>query len=302
MTAAFVTPAAIEHYLHMPDLELPPAATIAQASGSDLELFCTKCGYSLHGLPRLVCPECGDDAGPYLTGEPQVPWLRVSNWRQPAAFWKSVFLISFRDPGRLRFELLRDIDYRHTRAFAWLAAFFGWLSLPLAWVMMALLVPKSVFAEVTDTPGFWLYASFGCAVTLLWMLLLSGLHTYFFHPRSLPVGIQNRTLALSYLAAAPLAVLPLLVLLDVACVLLIPERYDLARVLAAWSIPVAAALLWYRRVVSFAGPLLRNPIRGWALALLWPVVVLLLTAIVLVVVPFIAFYLAVVFVSLKDLV
>lgn len=276
----------------MSDRILPPVAT--------LELFCTKCGYSLHGLPRPVCPECGDDATPYLTGKPRVPWLRVKGWLHPAAFWKTVFQVSFRDPGRLRFELLRDVDYRHTRAFAWLAAFFGWLTLPLAWATMASLLPKSVFAELPAAPGFWLYAVFGCLVTLVWLILLSGLHTYFFHPRSLPVAIQNRTLAVSYLAAAPLALLPLVLLLDVACVLSIPTRHDLARILVVWSIPTAALMLWYRRVVSFAGPLLRDPIRGWTLALFWPVAALLLTVVLLVVIPFVAFYLAVVFISLKE--
>jgi hypothetical protein len=278
----------------MPDPEIPPAAA--------LELFCTKCGYSLRGLPRPICPECGDDATPYLAGVSQIPWLRVSGWLHPAAFWKTVFQVSFRDPGRLRFELIRDVDYRHTRAFAWLGALFGWLTLPLATIGFYFGSLSTDIRHLPDEPGFWSCTAFACLVTLVWMLVLSGLHTYFFHPRSLPVAIQNRTLALSYLAAGPLALFPLVPLLVLICILAIPARYDIVRILVGWSIPAAALLLWYRRVVSFAEPLLRNTFRGWMLALLWPVAVLLLTAILLVVIPFIAFFLAVVFVSLKDFV
>lgn len=278
----------------MPDQSVSPAASI--------ELFCTGCGYSLHGLPRPVCPECGEDASTHLADTSQIAWLRVKGWLHPTAFWKTVVQVCFRRPARLRFELLHEVDYRHTRAFAWLAAFVGWLTFPFGTAILLAQSPGSEVEWLATRPGNWIYAAAAALITLTWMILLSGLHTYFFHPRSLPVAVQNRTLALSYLAAAPLALLPLVLLLDLACVMSIPADFESLRLLVACGFPAAAALLWYLRIVSFARPLLRNPARAWTLALLWPLAAILLTVIVLVILPAVAFYLAVVYVGIKEFV
>ena len=106
------------------------------------------------------------------------------------------------------------------------------------------------------------------------MILFTGLPSYFFHPRRLPIERQNRAIALSYYGSGPLAFLPLTVVLAAIPIALF---YDHPLDFITWVF--AACLLlanlfacWYtwscigRRV-------LQRPIRRltmtWVLPILW---------------------------------
>lgn len=120
----------------------------SSAASPAIEQCCPQCGYSLCGLTSANCPECGHDVDQYLRGESKIPWLRVRGWRHWGAFWATAFLLTFRGPRLLRFDLFRETDYRHTRAFAWLAALHAWAALVLLGLYVVLAAGKSPLREL----------------------------------------------------------------------------------------------------------------------------------------------------------
>lgn len=268
----------------------------------ELELFCPHCNYSLRGLSSANCPECGHDVNQYRTGESKIAWLRVRGWLHPLAFWQTVFQITFRDPKALRFDLFREVDYRHTRAFTWLAALHAWAAIVILLAVWPIAPPNNQMGFsffVAADPVMQLLAVFTALSLLVGLCMAAGVHTYFFHPRSLPVALQKRAIALSYLSAAPMALLPLFALLAAISVFLTPEKFDIVRVLLPPSLAVFWLILWYRRVTSFNEVLIRDAARGWFLALTWPVVSLLTLLGVGVFLPAVGFYVLVILESLK---
>lgn len=105
------------------------------------ELFCPACGYSLRGLTRGRCPECGLDLGPVRAAGSQMPWVhrRQIGWLR--AFWRTVWFVTFRHK-RIAAEIARPVSYRDAQLFRWVVAahlvagvllYFGiWLALDAA--------------------------------------------------------------------------------------------------------------------------------------------------------------------------
>ncbi|MCC6357254.1 MAG: hypothetical protein IT450_00805 [Phycisphaerales bacterium] len=261
------------------------------------DLLCPECGYSLRGLTSSVCPECGENFEKYLGAASALPWLAA---RRPGfvAFWRTFAIVVFGRTRRLRVELVRSVDYRRTRLFAWLAAAHAWLATPIAlWIWW--LGDTSSFNEVMQGLSPTLAGVTAVAI-LPWLLLLSGVQTYFYHPRRLPVEMQNRTLALGYLAAAPLAALTPGLLLITGMFFALAS-YDslldwrkiepelLLIVAVGWTGVVF--LCYYGLCGAMAGSLTRSTARGCVVALLMPLLGAFLAALTVVFIPLVVAYL-----------
>jgi hypothetical protein len=112
-------------------------------------------------------------------------------------------------PIRLAEEVQRPVSladarrFRHVTvilALAPLAAWGAWLLWRELRLSVELITPldlgRALEFVAIATAGFSLW---------LFILMASGAASYFFHPRALPIVLQNRAVALSYYACAPLA-------------------------------------------------------------------------------------------------
>ena len=179
-----------------------------------IPLPCPRCGYDLRGNSAGVCPECGEafDAAALTTAA--IPWQSRREIGRFRAFRRTVWL-AVRRPKELAAQASRPVDYADARRFQIVCVTLAWLTFtPLAAIGMWIALRQVAAAGLTgpDTWAGWLADGaivLAAAVGLfLWLLTASGVASYFFHPRQLPVELQDRAVALSYYTAAPLAFAP----------------------------------------------------------------------------------------------
>ncbi len=135
-------------------------------------------------------------------------------------------------------ELARPVSYRDAQRFRWITV--ALTALPAAAILFGILTliglarlrqaAVFVFTQSTSDPHPWAYdlvlpwaagAAWPVALPVALVLFVacaSGVHSYWFHPRSIPVVRQNRAVALSYYAVAPMVWLPVPVMLLLASV------------------------------------------------------------------------------------
>lgn len=213
-----------------------PADPPAPAAAAPAELFCPDCGYDLRGIESERCPECGLAIDRTQRAGSRVPWVHRRRIGRARAFGRTVEFMTFH-AGRLGGEAaLRPVDYAAAQRFRWAVVLF--VGLPPAMVLLALsawyrgssfLAPIPPPANPGMNPGAGPMSA-GYDVLIPWAaglmlwpvpplalfllpLLVSGVSSYWFHPKDAPVVKQNRAVALSYYACAPLAWLPLGLLL-----------------------------------------------------------------------------------------
>lgn len=187
------------------DPGLRHGAALAPLAG---DFLCPGCGYNLRGLTRDRCPECGRPFERARLSESALPWLR-RRWRgRFRAYWATVWLLTVH-PGRLAAEFAHPVSYPDAQRFRWLTIFWAWLPLGFSSILFLasgdedfLMLGSSHLA--TDV---WLVSGFNLAAVFA-LIALTGVPSYFFHPRRLPVEYQNRGVALSYYACAQLAWAP----------------------------------------------------------------------------------------------
>jgi hypothetical protein len=203
---------------------------------ADLDLLCPTCGYNLRGTASDRCPECGSPIDRANLSTSIIPWINrhaIGGWR---AYWRTVWLV-LRNPSRVGREVGKPITFGGTAGFrrATVLVLSALLALTAGGTYLA------ARAELADMVQFWnanwLYgvdASMMRRLDLLlptatgwlvwpliplyvWLFLqgMVGVSGYWFHPASISTAHQNRALALSNLAAAPLVLLP------VSCVIVL---------------------------------------------------------------------------------
>ena len=196
-------------------LDAPPTP----AADDDLPLPCPNCGYDLRGGSAGVCPECGGafDAAE-LARSAGIPWQDRGRLGRTRAFVRTVRL-AVRHPTTLARAAVRPVDYAAARRFQlWCVALAGaTFGVPLAVAGWIGLRGAVGFAVTFGPPPHPLLGQLADGVVLLaavvglflWLLTATGVASYFFHPKGRPVELQNRAVALSYYAAAPLALAPI---------------------------------------------------------------------------------------------
>jgi len=261
-----------------------------------IELFCPECDYNLRGLTSDRCPECGLKLDFIDAPESPVPWERRAQLGRLRTYWQTVFLVLFRTKLFCR-AMYRPVSYRAARRFQYVtvlhtlaALFLGLLS--LQWQRPDLLQQLWLTG--------WPLVAVG-AITGLALLALTGLPSYFFHPRWLPVELQNRAVALCYYANAPLAASALVPLASIAAYHAVGPPRDLQPVLVLVTAPltVLVLLMWWSIWNQFAKYLLRRPTRVAVVTWLLPPLGLLLTAFLLAVPALVALYIALIVSSLR---
>ena len=204
-----------------PDPQPTPAA-------ADLPIPCPSCGYDLRGNTTGRCPECGapidDDV---RTGEATIPWQHRRSVGRIRAFL-STLNWALLQPARLAQQASRRVEYGSARRFQLICCLLGGAALAVAitpdfWNFRSTFVglPQSGVTPVFPSPygpptladqaaDLAILAALWLAMPV-WLLLGTGVPSYFLHAKHLPRPLQDRGVAISYYAAAPLALLPLVV-------------------------------------------------------------------------------------------
>ncbi|MCH8804790.1 MAG: hypothetical protein IH986_01720 [Planctomycetes bacterium] len=236
------------------------------------DLYCPDCGYNLRGLPAVRCPECGLSVEA-LIAEPGIPWVRRHELGWFRAYWKTVWTVTFRHKRFAR-EILRPVSYADAQRFRWVTIVHAYVPLLASLGLGYFFGPEEV-AEFPDTVKPWKIWIVAAAL-LLFFIAATGVPSYFFHPRRLPVELQNRAVAMSYYTSAALAwmfVSPLVSGIGLALEGAVGETVVLAVHLVAASVVLMLFGVWLSDLRRLAGRILRARLNGWlvsaSIGLLW---------------------------------
>jgi len=233
----------------MPAAQSPPSAPSAE------NLFCITCGYNQRGITSAHCPECGQDFSKLPPSPTLLPWIHRRRLGLFRAYWRTALMVFFR-PKFFHDQIDNPISLKDARRF-WLLSIVHALLPPLFLLLymaihispanlVALMhfISQTIFVPV---PVFYFFL-FGF---ILFLIAATGMPGYFCHPHSLGIGQQNRAIALSYFASAPIALMPLIFALAVAAEFLLRLK-DIAMTLRALAAAVAVFMLgaWYIRTAG----------------------------------------------------
>lgn len=186
------------------------ADTSAAISETDLDLFCPECGYELRGISIDHCPECGQPIDRTSMSVARLPWAHRHAIGRVRAYWRTNLLVMFR-PKRLAEEINRPVSFADAQRFRHVTVLLAWFPmLSIFVVTLAVNWNDATTSIHIPTARFGWFLEASCVLSLLpaaWLalLMISGVGSYFFHPKSLSILRQNRAVALSYYTCAPLA-------------------------------------------------------------------------------------------------
>jgi hypothetical protein len=192
--------------------------TAAAVDTTNEELFCPECGYSLRGIDDVDrCPECGHALDRARLTASNIPWTHRGEIGAVKAYLRTVRLV-VRHPSRAAADVARPVSFDDARTFRHVTVLVALAALValLAWGCVEVVRDRPIAMSGTSpTPVRigWLLEILLAPVIVValyaFLLAASGLASCFFHPRRLPVERQNRSVALSYYACAPLALTPI---------------------------------------------------------------------------------------------
>lgn len=222
--------------------------------------FCPRCGYDLRASFGETCPECGGTLDENALRQTQILWLRRREVGRLRALWRTAFFVTFHGQ-RMSYEMARPVDFSEARRFHRTVAILLWLT-PVAFASLFVLAVLFSESWEENAEPFGTLTTLAVLLTappalLLFFFTATAVHTYWFHPRHLSTEQQNRTLALSYFACAPLLFLPPAILLGAAGVLLM-NLFNHTHTLSGttWfyvgaGMLIAAAILGLSSIVAF---------------------------------------------------
>ncbi len=267
------------------------------------EIFCQACGYNLRGLTGEVCPECGGSLAGVRSEVCAIPWVHRKELGWWRAYRKTIALVMFRQ-RRFAEEMARPVSYRDSQLFRWITVAITCIPM-LASGLAVLIIKAPVPAGDELVRVFWSNGGFGAlwhACFVLYVAAATGLPSYFFHPRDVPVTQQNRAIALSYYACGPLAFLAIPIVLCAAAILTSNARDSAIPMLLmvfAMTLPIGAIAPWWLDLIHLSRRLVpQNPRRALAVALVVPLLWFLLALLILLAVPFTILGIVGVFLSL----
>jgi len=189
------------------------------------EPACPRCGYDLRGITSNRCPECAFAFDRATLSVSRIPWEHGDEISWFRAFWDTTGFVIWH-PRLFAQEAGRPVNYRRARQFQLTVVFCAW----------AAVMPWAISGMAAVRRDDWYVKVFFvlCLVIVpgLFLLLATGVASYWFHPGTISVVQQDRAIALSYYACAPLAWLWIPSLLFIATV-----RVD--QTLAGMTVPVA---------------------------------------------------------------
>jgi hypothetical protein len=190
---------------------------------SALDLHCPQCGYNLRGIESELCPECGLAIDRAAFAESQLPWSHRKRIGYVRAYFRTLAM-GLLDSKKLAMEVARPVSFRDAQKFRYITVVLAWVPLAVMaiWARGFFLprIPVPVSPGSTLIPeGFaifypWMTGALTIGVVPLalgvFLIFLSGVASYYFHPKSVPLPLQNRAVALSYYACGPILLLPLI--------------------------------------------------------------------------------------------
>lgn len=256
------------------------------------DAFCPDCGYWLRGLQSDRCPECGTPVDAMRGRESQIPWVHRGRVGTLRAYVRTMWFVRIRT-AYVGTEAAREVSYADAQRFRWVTVLIVMASL-LAVITADLATSAAHRRFVFDTVG-WEIALLVLLGLGLFVAGMTGVPSYLFHPRRLPVVTQNRAVALSYYACAPLGLAPLAALALMCGIVLRPvERVGWA--LEAGSVCAGLVLTCYLLVVyvellaRLGRNLLRSSRRTTVITIIVPAMWLVLAVATVVVIPLAAAY------------
>jgi hypothetical protein len=286
----------------MPLSDIQPTVPIAPLPAIANDLFCQTCGYNLRGLTGSRCPECGGSLDGVRSLVPQIPWMyrkELGWWR---AYWRTIGFVMFRQ-AQFCDEMARPVRFRDSQFFRWITVVFCCVPVLLAGIAF------SIFGTYSPTDDdvfnlFWVGGFGGVwhACVPLFFAAVTGIPSYFFHPRDIPVEQQNRAIVLSYYACGPLVFLGIPIMTCAAAILTAQwsERATTVLIVLSLTLPIAAIAPWWLDLIHLARRLVpQRPQRAVSLAVGVPILWFLLALAILVGIPFVLFYFFLIFASLR---
>lgn len=247
------------------------ASQKAEDSPNDIEaieLRCPACDYDLRALTGDRCPECGLLVDRQRLSVSRIPWVHRAQIGRVRAYCRTVML-AWRHPFALAQNVAMPVDLRDAKRFQRVTVFLAYFPL-LVLGVGALIANNNTrfdFSDLTHGPqktGYILQLLLYLVIAIsgwLFLLTATGVASYFFHPKSLSVSRQNRAIAISYYACAPLSTLTLTLLL-LGGAALVYQYIEQTPIGSSWLVPFATAL-------DIAAALLATlQIGGWMFATL----------------------------------
>lgn len=293
-----------------PEIPSPDGRGATPSREIEQDLFCQRCGYNLRGLTGDRCPECGEPLDTVRAAEPQIPWVYRREIGRFRAYWRTVWLVMFRQ-RRFCDEMARPVSYADAQRFRWVTILHVYLPILIATIVFYVVAPSPVFRadgyrvrldeallDLTISsvwPIAVLHLSF-----VLCLAAVTGVPSYFFHPRGLRVESQNRAIALSYYACGPLAISLFPIAAGVASGLIgLDHKFGLFLALLCVTVPCGQLIAWLLDLIHLAHRLMpqfgsRAALVGCCVPILW----LILTGFILFGIPAIAAYIVIIVVSL----
>ena len=238
----------------------PPDTAAAPSPGgapTEEDLFCPECGYNLHALEGIDrCPECGLAIDRQGFARSRIPWVHRRHVGRFRAYWRTVWLATLR-PKQIAAESARRVNYPDAQRFRYVTAFVA--SAPVVVGLVAAMVwygSAALFTFINPatfpgwamagqpSPAFDLLIPWDAGVTLppvlplavlLATVFVTGVASYWFHPRSIPVVRQNRAIALSYYGCGPLALVSIPVLASIGVAVMKEAGLD-DQANASWTV------------------------------------------------------------------
>ncbi|HEV7299471.1 MAG TPA: zinc ribbon domain-containing protein [Tepidisphaeraceae bacterium] len=206
---------------------------------TQFDLLCPHCGYDLRGTTSDRCPECGQPIDRTTSGISLIPWTHRRETGLVRAYVRTVWMV-VRRPAEVGREVAKPVLYADAVRFRALTVVVVLLILlstvGVVWwgadAIERLSAPFQIDFDIdlfgnpsSQTLSPWMDLLLPVAAGwLVWLLApiyvlvmligCTGVASYLFRPDRLSVQQQNRAVALSCYAAAPLALLffPVLVL------------------------------------------------------------------------------------------
>lgn len=185
-----------------------------------IELRCPACDYDLRALSGDRCPECGLLVDRQRLSVSRIPWIHRAQISRVRAYWGTVML-AWRHPFALAQNVAMPLELQDAKRFQRVTVFLAYFPL-LVLGAVALIANNNTRFDLFDlthgpqNTGYILQLLLYVVIAIsgwLFLLTATGVASYFFHPKSLSVSRQNRAIAISYYACAPLSTLVLTLLL-----------------------------------------------------------------------------------------